>query len=154
MVDLKVAILGGDKMDAMLSRIADGARRATSVDVGFMSGATEADGTPVPLVAALNEYGVPSRGQPARPFMRNAIAERNEAWVENMGIAMSRTNYDSEAALRLVGIDIKKDIEASILKLTQPPLAASTIRRKGFAKPLIETSTMLGSVTYKVNKGE
>ena len=38
------------------------------------------DGTSVALVAAFNEYGSPSRGQPPRPFFRNMIARNEASW--------------------------------------------------------------------------
>lgn len=113
-----------------------------------MAGATEADGTSVPLVAALNEFGTSKA--PPRPFFRNAIADGEKRWPVNLVTALKNNNYDSLIALSLVGRNMQEDIQGSIRKLWSPPLADSTIARKGFDKPLIETSTMLNSVTNRV----
>lgn len=54
---------GGDALRAKLKEIAAKAGKGGTLTVGFMSGATEADGTSVPLIAASNEFGatIPAR---------------------------------------------------------------------------------------------
>jgi hypothetical protein len=161
-----VEVKGGAALEAALKRIAAAAKSAASVDIGFMGAATEADGTPIPLVAAMNEFGAPSRGQPPRPFMRQAIEKNSPKWPINLGTALVRYDYNASAALALVGLEIKEEIEDSIRELVSPPLAESTIARKsagktkpirskgrtyGPTKPLVDTGTMLRSVTTKVN---
>lgn len=142
---------GGDKLQAILAQYAKNIG-TVSVDVGFQDGATEADGTLVALVAAFNEYGVPSHNQPPRPFMRRAIAKNDKKWAYQLGLALKATNYDVVKSFNLIGLRIKEDIEASIQELVSPPLAQSTIDAKGFEKPLIDTSTMSKRVTYRVRK--
>src|SRR5262249_39284145 len=44
-----------------------------TVLVGVAKGATEADGTPIALVAAVHEFGSPERGIPERSFIRAGI---------------------------------------------------------------------------------
>lgn len=146
MVELK----GGAKLDALLAKYSSKQIQNASVEVGFQDGATEADGTPVALVAALNEYGVPSNNQPPRPFMRRAIAANQKKWAKNLGTALVNTDYDMPKSFALVGLRIKEDIEDSIQKLVSPPLAEATIAKKGFDKPLIDSSTMSKRVTYMV----
>jgi hypothetical protein len=41
-------------------------------------------------------------------------------------------------------------LQQSIRDTNDPPLAQATIARKGFAKPLIDTSVMINSVDYEV----
>lgn len=144
--------IGGGLLKDKLSEITSKIRKAATLDVGFMAGSTESDGTPTPLVAALNEYGVPSHGQPPRPFMRNTIQEHKKDWPDDLAVALRRTNYDAAAALTLVGENIVGQIQDSIQALRSPPLAESTIERKGFDKPLIEHNDMVNSVDYRVNK--
>ena len=48
-----------------------------------------------------------------------------------------------------MGVLIRGQLQQSIRDTNDPPLAAATVRRKGFAKPLIETSMMLNSVSYE-----
>ncbi len=122
-----------------------------SVAVGFMEGATYPDGTPVAAVAFWGEFGVPERGQPPRPFFRNMIAAEQDSWPKKMAAAAKATDYDGPKVLAMMGEDIKGALQQSINDLHTPQLAESTVERKGFAKPLIETSHMLNSVTYKVD---
>lgn len=120
-----------------------------SVSVGFMEGATYPNGTPVAAVAFWNEYGKPD--QPPRPFFRRMIAAESPEWGRKMAGIAKATNYDGTRTLALMGEDIRGALQQSINTLTEPALAPSTIEAKGFAKPLIDTSHMLNSVTYKVD---
>ena len=49
-----------------------------------------------------------------------------------------------------MGQGISGQLKQSIVDTNEPPLAASTIARKGFAKPLVDTGHMLQSVDYEV----
>ena len=140
------SLSGGDKVMRRLAEIAE-QMGGGSVSVGFMSGATYPDGTPVAAVAASNEYGVPTRRQPPRPFFRNMIAKESPTWGDKLaGLA----HLGSNQALSLMGEDIAGALKQSINDLTDPPLSARTIAEKGFDKPLIDTSHMINSVTYIV----
>ena len=54
---------GGEKLRAKLQEIADKASGGLKLNVGFLAGATESDGTSTALVAACNEFGatIPAR---------------------------------------------------------------------------------------------
>ena len=120
------------------------------VAVGFMEGATYPDGTPVAAVAFWNEYGGPGR-QP-RPFFRQMIAKESPTWAPKMAKLAKAAGYDGDKVLALMGEDIKGALQQSINDFTTPGLAPSTIEAKGFAKPLIDTSHMLNSISYEVKK--
>ncbi len=147
-----MATLNGS--DAVMKALEDIARKmgGGSVSVGFMDGATYPDGTLVAGVAASNEFGDPSKHQPPRPFFRRMISKESPSWVGRMAKVAKVTNYDGDKVLGLMGEDIKGSLQQSINDLTSPPLAASTIEAKGFSKPLIDTSHMLNSITYDVEK--
>lgn len=147
-----VGMKGGEALQKALAAYASKANKNKGVDVGFQNGATEEDGTPVALVAAFNEYGVPSHNQPPRPFFRIAISENTTKWGRQFANGIKHTNGDFAKVFALMGESISADIRKSIIELVSPPLAESTIKRKGFEKPLIETSTMLKNVTYVVKK--
>lgn len=173
---------------------------------GFLEGARYPDGTPVPYVAAIQEFGArievepgqrtiyrrvnakgtgfmrkgrfvkPSQSNfasdhyvgahvitiPPRPYFRTMIKKRSPGWGKTMAAILKGQRYDVAKTLALMGIVIKEQLQESILELTSPPLAASTIRKKsrggvtkhagvlGPAKPLIDTSDMLKSVDYEV----
>lgn len=144
-------IRGGNNMGAALDRVADA---ALEVRVGFLSGATYPDGTSVPLVAAINEFGAPSRGQPPRPFMRRAVAKHQGHWAKDMATLLVKNDYNVEKTLDGMGILIEGQIRQSITDLRSPKLADSTKARKGSSKPLIETGHMRESVDHEVGPPE
>ncbi|EBG3700921.1 hypothetical protein E1871_19530 [Salmonella enterica subsp. enterica serovar Mgulani] len=121
--------------------------------VGFLEGATYPDGTPVPMVAATNEFGNPANNQPPRPFFRNAISTHETEWQEAMA-NLIENGGDTSDVLSIIGEIIVDDIKGSIRQLEAPPLSPVTIARKGFDKPLIDTSNMLNSVSYEVSEIE
>ncbi|EMZ2610088.1 hypothetical protein ABDB89_004074 [Escherichia coli O80:H26] len=121
--------------------------------VGFLEGATYGGVIPVPMVAATNEFGNPAHNQPPRPFFRNAIAEHEGEWQEAMATLIGNGG-DTRDVLSLLGEIIVDDIKESIRQLDAPPLSPVTIARKGFDKPLIDTSNMLNSVSYEVSEIE
>ncbi|EAT2899708.1 hypothetical protein N4C39_003014 [Salmonella enterica] len=137
-----------DELNKIASSFSD-----LQLKAGFLEGATYPDGTPVPMVAATNEFGNPANNQPPRPYFRNAIAEHEGEWQEAMA-TLIKNGGDTRDALSLLGEIIVDDIKGSIRTLDAPPLSPVTIARKGFDKPLIDTSNMLNSVSYEVGEIE
>lgn len=144
---------GGDKLKERLSAIAE-KMAAGSVKVGFMSGATYPNGTPVAAVAFWNEYGAPSRGQPPRPFFRQMIAKESPTWAPKLAALCKSKDYDGDKVLALMGEDIGGALQQSVNDFTTPALADSTKARKGFDKPLINSADMIRSISYHVDGGE
>lgn len=142
---------GGDKLQKVLQEIAEKSGKARELQVGFMAGAKYPDGTPVAMVAAIQNYGAPAAGIPARPFFSGMVKEKSPEWGESLGEVLRANDYDSDIALKAMGLGIEGQLQDSIRKLDRPPLAASTIRAKGFAKPLIDTGHMLRSVQSAVD---
>lgn len=87
---------------------------------------------------------------PARPFFRNTLDTKAKGWGEQIGKILKGADYDAQVTLGRMGEMVKGQLQGSIRDLTTPPLAASTVREKGFAKPLIDHGTMLNSVDYEV----
>lgn len=139
----------GDKLAAALKVIVDKAN--TSVEVGFLEGATYPDGTPVAEVAYFNEYG--TTYAPPRPFFRTMIAKEQSSWGPKLAAAYEGTNGNMKQAFAIVGEDIEGALKQSINDLTSPALAPSTVKRKGFSKPLIDTGHMVNSTGYRVTGG-
>lgn len=121
-----------------------------SVKIGFLEGATYPDGTPVAMIAAIQDYGAPAAGIPPRPFFRNMIAEKSRTWAQAISINLRNTNYDVDKTLRLVGEGIAGQLRQSIKDTNEPPLKPATIKAKGFDKPLVDTGHMLNSIDYEV----
>lgn len=141
-------ISGGDKLEAALLRIAAQLGDGATLRVGFLEGATYPDGTPVAAVAAFQDFG--TRSIPPRPFFRNMVRRRSGGWPNGIATQLRQTGYNVTRTLELTGSVIQGQLKQSIIETNAPPLAPSTIRRKGFAKPLIETSHMINSVDYEV----
>lgn len=146
------SLSGGDKLEKALAAIAQKAGAAGTLRVGFLEGSTYPDGTPVPLVAAINEYG--KAGQPPRPFFRTMIAKRAPKWPEQLGKIAAAADFDMSTTLERMGQLMAGQLQKSIRDFTDPALSPVTIARKGFSKPLIDTGHMLNSVSYEVTTGD
>ena len=141
-------IKGGRKLDAFL-RKAKNAKGVREIEVGFYSTAKYPDGTPVPAVAAFNEFG--TKNIPERPFFRLSIPH-----IERDGLAYLKSVVDPETMVitrrmaNKLGLIGQKEIRRSITALKSPPNAPRTISLKGSSNPLLDTGFMRQSVTWKV----
>ncbi len=116
------------------------------VDVGFFD---ERNAT----VGFFNEFG--TREVPERPFMRTAF-DRNLPQMTALFKKLLGNVADGKTSKRAAGLvlgkKMKKLITDSISSWSTPPNASSTIERKGFNRPLVDTGQMLKSVTFKLKK--
>lgn len=143
-------ITGGTKLEQRLSDLAKLVSRPATLKVGFLERATYPDGKKVALIAAIQEFGAPSRGIPPRPFFRNMVAAKNHEWGPAIGALLPANNYDAARVLNIAGSAIAGQLRQSIRDTNSPPLAASTIARKGHSKPLVDTGHMLNSIDHEV----
>lgn len=146
------SLSGGGDMQGYLQGIAKKIQDAGILRVGFLEGATYPDGTSVPEVAAKNEYG--AKGVPMRPYFRTMIKNKKANWAVSIGQVLANNNYDIDKTWQLMGGGIRGQLQQSIRDWVKPPNSAETIERKGFNKPLIDTSHMLNSVDYDYGKKE
>lgn len=127
--------------------------RGAHLRVGFLESATYPGETGkkklhVAQVAFWNIKG--TIRTPARDFMGDMVRKKSPRWGASLGRILKRVNYDAEKALALMGEGISDQMRESIRNWQAPPNAPSTIAKKGFNKPLIETAVMLRSVDYQV----
>ena len=141
---------GGNKLKIVLEGIANAAKNARKVRVGFLSGATYPDGTPVALIAAIQDYGAPRANIPSRPFFRNMVRDKKGAWPKQFGNVLKENKYDAKLSLELMGQGIEDQLKEAINQFEGAPLKAATIRRKGFSKQLIESSYMVNHTGHEV----
>jgi len=134
------------KIDAAAKKLTN----AKAVDIGWLPGATYGDGTPVALVAAVQNYGAPSRGIPPRPFFSEMIAEQSPGWPKAVQASLTTHDGDAAAMLEDIGALIKGQLQQKINTFAGVPLAPATIARKGFEKQLIDTVHMLNTADYQV----
>ena len=102
------------------------------------------------MIAAIQEFGAPSVGIPPRPFFRNMIAAKQSEWAPALKIQLKANGYNGPQALDILGAAIAGQLRQSVIDTNSPPLKPTTIRRKGFAKPLIDTSVMINSIDHEV----
>jgi hypothetical protein len=122
---------GGTKLTFRLNQIAANLAKASTVDVGFMAGSTEPDGTSTPMVAAIQEYGAPKASIPPRPFFRTMITKESPTWPGMLGKALKANDYDSAKALDLMGQNIQEELQQSIADLMSPALSPITVMLRG-----------------------
>lgn len=134
-------------------KICDGYRalNGRTIKAGVLKGAGSYNkGVSIVQVATWNEYGT-SR-IPSRPFIAIATDE-NKGWqgeVKKQIIGINSSN-DVGGALDTIGKKMKEDIKSIIgdrAKLT--PNAPSTIAKKGFDAPLLDTGKLEESIDYEV----
>jgi hypothetical protein len=152
-----VALSGGDKLRAKLAEISRSVAQGGSVNVGFLENATYPDGTPVAMVAAIQEFGAPRRSIPPRPFFRNMIAGHSDEWGDTLASALKTFNYDVAKALDFMGQDIQGELRQSIIDTNQPPLSEITLmlrQMKADNPNLIVTGATVGEAARRVAAGE
>lgn len=151
------AFSGGKELEKKLKELAEKISKSSEVRTGFLEGSTEPDGQSTAFVASCNEFGTQNGEQqsviPPRPFFRPTIAKGAPQWGGQLGKLLKANGYDAEVALSLMGELISGELVQSIQEVDSPKLAASTIKRKGFEKPLIDTGTMWKSTGYQVDSG-
>lgn len=126
----------------------------SKINVGVPAGKSEADGTPVALIAAVHEFGSPQKGIPERPFLRTTIQENRDKYVQlnrrNL-VAVLNGKMNVEQALGQLGEVAKGDVQAKIASGGFEPLKESTIKRKGSSKPLIDTGQLRQSIAWELS---
>lgn len=140
-------------MEAALAKISQGVSQPALLRVGFLEGARYPDGKPVAMIAAIQDFGAPSRGIPPRPFFRNMVKAKKGEWPKAIADLLKANDYDAVKVLGITGEAIGGQLRQSIIDTNSPPLAPSTIARKGFSKPLIHTSVMINSIGHEVKTG-
>lgn len=139
---------GGAGVKAIAKRLRAGRH---AVLVGIPAGKTEADGTSLALVAASNEFGVPSKNIPERPAFRRGIQRHRDQFRELNKRTLPMVadgRMTEEHALGLLGQAGAAAIKQEITEGNFAPNAPGTIRRKGSDKPLINSGALRQGITY------
>lgn len=118
--------------------------------VGIIESATYPDGESVAQVAFNNEYGTSSI--PPRPFFRQTIRNNKAGW--SLSVQNLLKSHDAEEAMRLLGSAMQGQLIVAITDWKSPPNAPSTIAKKGFDKPLMDTKQMRDAIDFEVSSDE
>ena len=78
------------------------------------------------------------------------VREKSPTWNALIAAALRNAGYDPRAALKIVGLKVKEQLQQSIVEGEWEPLAPATEDRKGFSTPLIDSHNMINAVDYKV----
>lgn len=173
-----ISLSGGDKLEQKLAEIAAKVSKGGTLRVGFLEGATYPDGTSVATVAAINNFGAPAAGIPARPFFTNWIADKSDAWGKQLARLLIDEKFDVEKALNLMGMGMSGQLRQAIINTNDPPNSPVTaLLKQRFplgdyepsdvwqafkdaaagmgdgleSKPLVWSGNLLNSVDYEVD---
>lgn len=148
---------GGAKLEADLSGMARRIKTANSVRVGFLENTTYPDGTSLPMVAAIQEYGAPRVGIPPRPYFRTMIKQQGPGWGGILTKILAAEDLDAEKALGRMGEVIKAQLYQSISSLQSPPLSEVTLMLRMMKKKdsaLVVTGRTVAEARRRVAAGE
>lgn len=148
------------RLDALIEQ-----SKHMTLRVGFLESAKYANGMPVASVAAIQEFGAPSRGIPPRPFMRPTATAKKADWsalfARGARAAIVGT-IDLRSVFEQVGGVAAGDIARTISKIQAPPLSPKTILARQYSyasgqqrvgnltKPLVFSGILFNSVTHEV----
>lgn len=140
-------VKGGAKLAAHLRQQQE-FPQVSKVAVGILGGRYEDDVT-IAQVGVAHEFGL---GVPQRPWLRPAVFE---SLAKVHRLVRERSDPSNLAANRVIAEElgqlVRDMIEARILFINTPPLAASTRRGRGPGTPLVDTRRLLGHIEYEVS---
>lgn len=148
---------GGERLAAKLDELAQNLKSGGALKVGFLSGATYPDGTPVAMVAAIQEFGAPRASIPPRPFFRNMIAAKSTEWPAAIAGLLVGNGYDAHAALSTAGEAIAGQLRESIIQTDAPPLSPVTLmlrKMRADDPDLVVSGKTVGEAARRVAAGE
>ena len=136
----------------LLNRLSKELKSVKGVQVGWYDEVRNEDKKALKQVDIVftHEFGSKDGKVPARPFIRPAL-KKQKNWKELVKALIS-DGFTLEEIAGKVGNRIKEDLQKRISSNTPPPLKASTIKRKGSSKTLIDTGAMFESIHYEVVK--
>lgn len=122
---------------------------------GWFESATYPTGQPVAYIATIQEFGYAGGGIPARPFMRPAVQQYGQSWLDLMGEGAKAAvtgSYTAAQVLEMVALRAAGDVAKVIQSITAPPLSPRTVaaRANKSTKPLVHTGQLIQSITGKV----
>jgi hypothetical protein len=112
--------------EALELRLKELARVETAV--GWFPGARYENGTPVAMVASVQEFG--SGPIPPRPFFRTTITDQKAAWAgfADLGArAILRGTHTAYDVMDALGELAQEDVKETINQITAPPLSPITL---------------------------
>lgn len=149
---------GGEKMDQLLKEMSDRVLEKGELEVGFPEGTpTYENGTSVPMVAAIHEFGAPRAHIPKRPIFAPMIKDRSDEWVIVLTEYLKASDFSSAISLDGLGEVMRADLQLSIQSVIAPPLSPVTLmlrKMKRLDQSLRVTMRTVREARAKVKAGE
>lgn len=140
---------GLEAIRARVQSVRDFGGKGIAVGVPRDEQATYPDGTPVKVVAATHEFG--DETTPERPFLRPGMKDALDGARE---IASESKGMDAGPTLEQMGMYSAAKVQEALRAVSDPPLSAETVRRKGSSTLLIDEGYLIQSITYVVRDKE
>lgn len=137
----------------LVKMIAESGQGEISVGIQAAEGDEEAKNNPgktILDIATYNEFGL---GVPERSFIRawfDSHAAQNNRAIAAILKQVYKGKISLEQGLERLGLFFVGSMQKRISDGIEPPNAASTIKRKGSSKPLIDTGQLRSSITYQI----
>lgn len=147
---------GGAKVEEYLRTTAAKVSNPGTLRVGFLEGATYPDGTSVAMIAAIQNFGAPSRGIPPRPFFSNMIAQNSPSWPEQLDNLLKLNDMDAKKSLHMMGEGISGQLRQSIVDTEIPSLSILTLLARKYRSdfPNLDfTASTLGYLAGQLKNG-
>ena len=148
---------GGNKLQARLKQIANHLNSAARLETGYPEGATTPDGTSLPMIAAIQEFGAPAASIPARPFFRPTVEKHSDEWGDQIAAQLVLTDYSAEQTLIAVGDTVRADLQDTIANIQDPPLSPITVMLRGMRshdQSLVVGGRTVGEAAGRVAAGK
>lgn len=142
--------------------------KGATAKVGWFESAKYENGTPVALVAVVQEYGSVEygsveKGIPPRLGMRGLQQEKKAEWARDVHVlakAVVNGKLAPGAVMQGVAMKAEGDMRKHISEVLSPQLKPATIKArarrhskgKASTKPLVDTGYMLNTLTSQVGK--
>lgn len=154
---MPVKVTGGDKYKEAVSDISRKLAKGGTVRIGFLANAKYPNGTPVAMIAAIQNFGAPRRGIPPRPFFSGMVKDKKDGWAPAIAENLKRTNYNVAQTLELMGQGIKLQLQQSIIDTMAPALSPITVMLRGMKAndtSLMVTGRTVGEAARRVADGK
>lgn len=155
-------VVGGQRAAKVVADIGRKVASGKFVRVGHLSSADTdhqstypESGVPIAQVAFWQEFGTITAK--ARPTFGPMIEKNKARWGPQLGIALKMTNYDSAAALGIMGESMKDALVESIVDTPQAPLSEVTLmlrKMKDDDSSLVISGAIVAEARRRVLAGE
>lgn len=145
---IQIRTKGGDRIKNLLARNLRN-KGVELLRVGIVNKDRYPDGKFIAQIAVWNEFGTVHI--PPRPAMRQSAAKISKEVGKELKPFLKGKDFKVPLqAADAVGQYMVRVIKQTIEDFDSPPNASSTVRRKGFNNPLIETRRYKRAINYKI----